>query len=345
MISPGLVLLLGAAAMAVTGILGYSAARHSRGRSRSIALTLFGHGALGSSGLLFLGTLMHFHAWNVLHIHSVADSFLEDFVCDFEWSCVAVNAAFIAGVVVVASFVLSQIVSRILVARAKRLASRSRRNGDTSLLYTSDSRPDAYSVALLRLGGRFGLHAEHIVVMTEGLERILTAEERQAVLEHELAHIEARDDRYLPFFHALSALVFFDPFLRHLRDRMGRRHEMEADEAASTRTRNPRALARALLKLYETAGPKPIGAAFLGHRRGPEILERIERLIALAERMDASRARHHVADTFGGGTDLLRRVQDTGHDDGIDTHGPGSEPYNMYLPVRAHIDPHGARDP
>jgi Zn-dependent protease with chaperone function len=116
---------------------------------------------------------------------------------------------------------------------------------------------------------------------------LLTPDERRAVLEHELAHVRTRDDRYLPYFHVLASVVFFDPLLRFLRDRLTRRYEFEADETAARRTRRPRALASALLKFYEASPDRRPAVAFAGHRLSL-IVERIERLLALAREIESS---------------------------------------------------------
>ncbi|MEK6986850.1 MAG: M56 family metallopeptidase [Candidatus Thermoplasmatota archaeon] len=295
MIPLGLVLLVGAAAMAVTGTLGYLASRRSASRSRSAALTLFGHGALATSGSLFLATLVHLHSLVTVHLHSIPEAFEAAFVCDFEWSCVAWIAATIAVTVLIISFVLSQIVARAIVARAMRAGARAvpaRGHGDARVLIVPDPRPDAYSVALLRLGGRTGFRARDYVLLTTGLLKILTPAERKAVLEHELAHVRARDDRYLPFFHVVTSVLFFDPVLRRLRERLGRSYELEADDMAARRTRDPRSLAHALLKFYEAASQSgvPAGIGLLGNGHTSFLIERIERLLALAEQMDAGTA-------------------------------------------------------
>jgi len=295
MIPLGLVLLIGSAAMAVSGIAGYLASRRSARRSRSMALTLFGHGALATSGFLTVGMMAHVHSLVVVHVHSISDAFASAFLCDLEWSCVAWIAAAIAVTVLSLSFALSQIVARAIVRRALRNGARRLRvpgHPEVHLLVVPDPTPDAYSVALLHLGGPRGLRARDYILMTTGLLEILTPSERRAVLEHEIAHVRARDDRYLPFFHALASMLFFDPFLRKVRNRLGREYELEADEVSSRKTRDPRSLARALLKLFDAtpSSPSGVAASLRGHRQTSAIVQRIERLLALADLMDAGLA-------------------------------------------------------
>lgn len=290
MITQGLVLLSAAVAMATLGGLGYVAARRASGKSRTAALTMFGHGALSTSGAFFLGTLLHVHTVATVHVHSLEKAFRDAFLCDIDWTCAAWIAAFVTATVLTASFVLSQVVARILIVRAMRAGARMERlpaPAHVSVLYVPDPRADAYSVALLRFGGPRILRAEDYVIVTTGLWGLLEPAERAGVLEHELAHVRSRDNRYFPYFYTLASIMFFDPLLRRLRDALGRRYEFEADETAARRTRNPRALALALLKISEVASPIPRVAAFLGHSPGKLLRERIERLIALAARLDA----------------------------------------------------------
>lgn len=295
MIPLGLALLVGAAAMAAVGIVGYLSSRRSTGRSRGAALALFGHGALGTAGLLSIGSVVHIHAWTEAHLHPVGEALEDALLCDLDWSCAAWLAGIVALAVIGSSFVVSQILARRLVGRAVRFGTSAilHAGPNARVLVVPEKAPDAFSIALLRLGGRFGLRAEDYVIVTSGLMDLLTPEERQAVFEHELAHVRARDDRYLPYFHVLASVVFFDPLLKFLRDRLTRRYEFDADETAAWRTRTPRALATALLKFYEATSGSRSAVAFAGRHRSL-IEERIDRLLDLAREMEA-RAQNTVS--------------------------------------------------
>jgi len=289
MITIGLALVLVSGVAGGLGALGYLASRRSQSRSRSAALVVFGHGAVGTSALFFLATIVHLHSLLSVHLHPLSEAFQEAFLCDLEWSCAAGIAAVLAATVLAMSFVLSQVLSRAIVARALRSGARRLAIAGQEgvfLLRVPDPTPDAFSVSILRLGGRWMFRVEDFVVITSGLARLLTPEERRVVLEHELAHVRSRDSRYLPWFHVLASVVFFDPMLRALRRRIGRQYEFEADAEASHRTRAPRALAQALLKMYEAAVPAQGNVSFLGGGEAQILVERIERLLALAERME-----------------------------------------------------------
>ena len=90
----------------------------------------------------------------------------------------------------------------------------------------------------------------HVIVLTSRLLDILADDKVSAVVAHEAAHVEARDDRYIPFFHTLSLLLLFDPVLRVLRRRVARHHEFAADAESARTKRQPLSLAPALLKVY-----------------------------------------------------------------------------------------------
>lgn len=285
MTSPGLVLVSGAASAGALGFAGYFAARRSAWKSRAAALALFGHGALGTSGLLFLMVFVRLDAFGAVRIPPLEESLRAAFDCDWEWSCVAIISGFVALVVLSCSFVLSQLISRAMIGREIRRGAtpfRIPKDAKVRGLLVEDPAPDAYSVALLSRAGR-RLRVEDYVVITTGLRNLLDPTELAVVIEHELAHVRGRDNRYLPYFHALTAIVFFDPFLRSLRRDLGHRYELEADRMAAFRTRRPLALASALLKVFEASTATGTPAALLGASRGPEILERIQRLLAFAE--------------------------------------------------------------
>jgi len=113
---------------------------------------------------------------------------------------------------------------------------------------------------------------------------VLSKDEMETVLAHELANVKNKDNRYLPFFHVLSMLSFFDPLTRYLKRRLLKRHEFVADEIAAMTTGKPLSLACALLKLLLLhRGEKSRIASLFGSNSRPMILERIWRLIHLSE--------------------------------------------------------------
>lgn len=293
MTNAGLVLLVSAGLFATVGVAGYVGARRSVSKSRCAALTLFGHGALGSSGVIALLLLFHVHRlWPLsVHVHSASETVAEILNCDIDAGCVALTILLLTGVVLLASFAVSQSSARLLLrklratedrARSEALVLRSALSGGARVMVVRDDEADAFSFAILRGHRRRLLRAEDVIVLTSGLLGILTDDEADAVLAHEAAHVNARDDRYLPFFHIVSTLVFFDPVLRVLRRRLGRYHEFAADAESARETRRPLSLARALLKVYlrGLGGARPAG---LFGRSRSELLARIEALLAMVE--------------------------------------------------------------
>ena len=159
----------------------------------------------------------------------------------------------------------------------------------TTFLVFPAERPEAFSFTLLELGsGRLGVHRREMILMSDGLEQRLAPEEVEAVVAHELGHIRGLDGRYLTFLRTLSRMMRWDPLLAYLAYTLTRREEFRADEDAARLTRNPMALARALYKAMASgvvSAPGP-GTSFLGgagHRARREALERIRRLVAMAE--------------------------------------------------------------
>lgn len=292
MINTGIVLLLSASWFAGIGIAGYLAARRSASRCRFAALTLFGHGALSSAGLVVLLAVIHFHdVWPLsVHVHGLAETVSSVLDCDLEPSCGVLTILVLTGVVLLGSFSLTQISARLLLRRysttldspaTSALASKHPLLSSTRLLVVHDEVVDAFSFAVLRLDRRRLFRAEDIIVMTSPLLAILAEDEIGAVLAHEVAHVTARDDRYLPFFRILSMLLFFDPVLRLLRRHVGRHHEFAADAQAARATRRPRSLARALLKVYLEGRPASQATGLFGRGDRSELVARIEALLAM----------------------------------------------------------------
>ncbi|MCI4353288.1 MAG: M48 family metalloprotease [Thermoplasmata archaeon] len=149
---------------------------------------------------------------------------------------------------------------------------------------------EAFSFTLLEPGFREGRtpYRRDVILLSRGLRALLTAEEIDAVVAHELGHIRGLDSRYLTFLRTLARMMRWDPLLAYLAWSLTRREEYRADIEAARMTRRPLALARALFKAAsapESAPARPV-PGFLGMpgRRGHrEAYERIRRLVALAE--------------------------------------------------------------
>lgn len=292
MINLGLVFLVSASWFAVIGLAGYLVAKRSASKSRYAALTVFGHGAFASSGAVALIALLHLHeGWPpFFHVHEPYETLAAVLNCDLELSCGILTVGALTGVVLIASFAIGQLSGRLLLRRYEscqdaqaeaRLRHRRDLAPEIRLVVVRDRAADAFSFAILRLNRRRRLWAEHVIVLTSRLLEILTEDEVDAVVAHEVAHVEARDDRYLPFFHTLSMILFFDPVLRLLRRRVGRHHEFAADAESARATRRPLSLARALLKVYLEGMPAPRATGLFGRGSRTELVERIEALLAL----------------------------------------------------------------
>ena len=138
----------------------------------------------------------------------------------------------------------------------------------------------------------FAIVAERpLVVVSESLISLLTRDELQAVMAHELAHIRNSDTALKAFVTAYKAALPHDPVIRLLEAAFHREREIVADDTAVAVTRKPLSLASALLKIYETF-PKdnqgPYGVfSILGPRSSlfqhhPAVIPRVNRLVQQA---------------------------------------------------------------
>ena len=145
----------------------------------------------------------------------------------------------------------------------------------------------AFAFTLLEVGGPRLVRRRDVVMVSDRLFYDLDATEWQAVLAHELAHLEELDGRYLTFFRTLARLMRWDPLLAYAAESLTRREEYRADLDAVEVTRRPRALARALYKAAfasSSTGPALPGLLGVGGARGRrQALERIRRLVLLAD--------------------------------------------------------------
>jgi beta-lactamase regulating signal transducer with metallopeptidase domain len=103
----------------------------------------------------------------------------------------------------------------------------------------------------------------------------LAPDEQQALLAHELGHLARRDPAWLTLAASLARLAFFQPLGRVALRRLREATEQAADDFAAALTRNPLALARALITMTSVlvAGAGSASAA------GSPIYRRVRRLI------------------------------------------------------------------
>jgi Zn-dependent protease with chaperone function len=213
-----------------------------------------------------------------------------------------VEGAFGAFAVFLAAFLLNQLAARGRLAflDARPLAWPSSLpipTAPTTLLAGRTDRAEAFSFTLLELRG---LHrrprGRDVIVVSDRLLGILDPEELEAVIAHELGHLERLDGRYLTFLRTLSRLMRWDPVLAHTSRALTRREEYYADERASRLTGRPLTLARALLKL-SSPGPRARPSSRVapslagGSRSDREASVRIRRLLAMAEARARAEAR------------------------------------------------------
>ena len=160
----------------------------------------------------------------------------------------------------------------------------------TSLLRFPSNRAEAFSFTLVSFGGGTrGPHRHDVILLSDGLLARLEPDEVEAAVAHEVGHIRGLDGRYLTYFRTFSRMMRWDPLLAYMARTLTRREEYRADDEAVRLTRRPLALARALFKTAQDGTPSariPYAATgFLGGGRASssDLLQRIERLIALAE--------------------------------------------------------------
>lgn len=200
--------------------------------------------------------------------------------------------AFGAFAVFLTAFLLSQAVGRgfLRLFPSRELPWPSRLpspSTETSLRVFHSETGGAFAFTLLERGGPHGVRRRDVIMVSDRLFSELDQKEWEAVLAHEAGHLRELDGRYLTFFRTLARLMRWDPILAYCAESLTRREEYRADLDAVELTRRPRALARALYKatfLAPTVGGSLPGLLGVGGRRGRrQAVERIRRLVALAE--------------------------------------------------------------
>jgi Zn-dependent protease with chaperone function len=140
------------------------------------------------------------------------------------------------------------------------------------------SQPAAYCVA--------GRHPT--VVLTTGALAALDQGQLDAVLAHERAHLAGRHHRLLAMARIGRQVLPFLPLMQDADAQVARLVEMHADDAA-TRSRDPRALATALVALATAASPVPAPAAPTLAAAATDAVQRIHRLLGPVEPLGRAR--------------------------------------------------------
>jgi Zn-dependent protease with chaperone function len=116
-----------------------------------------------------------------------------------------------------------------------------------------------------------------VLIAPRGLEARLAPAERDAVLLHELAHVERRDFAWNIVLRVGLALIWFNPFAWRLYRSLAQEREAACDALAVARGASPVALARALVRLAETASGTPQVAMLLSAQGA--LTSRVHRLL------------------------------------------------------------------
>ena len=114
------------------------------------------------------------------------------------------------------------------------------------------------------------------LLVPRGLPALLDAAELEAVLLHELAHVQRGDLRWNLLQRIVLALLWFHPVAWALQAAISRERERCCDALAVRHGARPAALARALVKLAE-AGARPTLAMGMSH--GGALVERVQDLL------------------------------------------------------------------
>ncbi|MFE2506897.1 M56 family metallopeptidase [Streptomyces naganishii] len=249
---------------AVTALLTLLAPRLARGLSPRPAAWALACAALVTA-VGWTGSLALLAFTGVAQIPQVA--------AEGHWSASALRAEDPVYLVVaaVSALVLTASVASLGVAavRQVRLVVRARREcaalpGDTELAVLDDDTPVAF--ALPGSPGR--------IVVSQGMLRRLTDEERAALLAHERAHLRGRHHLFLALWRLAAAA---NPLLRPLAGTGAFVLERWADEEAATRVGDRPVVAHAVGRaaLASTGAPRPALAA-----TGGEVPQRVRALLA-----------------------------------------------------------------
>jgi Zn-dependent protease with chaperone function len=161
-------------------------------------------------------------------------------------------------------------------AMVRRLATQANLKPAPEVLLLPDGVSGAFAV---------GARRRRILISTD-LMKHFDPDELEAILAHEVAHLEARDVQVIFSAGMLRDAVGWNPIAHLAFRRLMTDREYEADRRAAALTGRPLAVASGLLKMCDLVGRRPrlrhrIAVGFL--RPGGRITRRVSHLIALAD--------------------------------------------------------------
>ncbi|MDX1685817.1 MAG: M56 family metallopeptidase [Saprospiraceae bacterium] len=104
--------------------------------------------------------------------------------------------------------------------------------------------------------------ARPVLLLPASLVTQLTPEELEGILLHELKHIQRYDYLWNLIISGLEVVLFFNPFIYFISREIRRRREISCDLSAAKISRNPKALASALLTIEEMVSTPKLAMAF-----------------------------------------------------------------------------------
>jgi hypothetical protein len=113
----------------------------------------------------------------------------------------------------------------------------------------------------------------------------------EAVLAHELAHIQRRDAEWLSGALFAQALLWFQPLQRKVTSELRESAELAADDRAIELTNDPLGLARTLTQVASWLGGTPLRTSVAMARPGSPIVERVARLVEASDAPAGARLR------------------------------------------------------
>lgn len=116
-----------------------------------------------------------------------------------------------------------------------------------------------------------------VLLLPEGLREYLTPEQFEAIVTHELCHVERRDNLSSAIHMVVEALFWFDPVVWWIRARLIEERERACDEAVLRRGNDPQAYAMGIVTVCKLYLKTPLPCA--SGVTGSDLKRRVERIM------------------------------------------------------------------
>jgi beta-lactamase regulating signal transducer with metallopeptidase domain len=225
-------------------------------------IILISYSLLITIPIFILLVIFHVHIGNdiVFHIHDFQSDVLDD-ILTFEIDFIAMLIIGWCISILYSAFLISQLAMRLLIRYLQNFEitdiNCSINLTEETKILLKTKKITLKFISNLEFGAIFSISNYtffkkiNYIYVNESILILCTNEEFNAAIIHEIGHINNMDTVFFPIFNTLNKFMFFDPFLRKINQKYKNKMEEKADYYAKEKIKDPKDLARVIVKCVD----------------------------------------------------------------------------------------------